>query len=221
MKKFALIVAGGKGARMGATVPKQFLEIAGKPVLLWTILRFLEFDPELKIILVLPEDQFEQWSVICRDYDFDYPVELAKGGATRFQSVKNGLEKVDGPGIVFIHDGVRPLVSLATLNNCFQTTLEKGNALPVVPVVESIREVESYESKHVDRNRFRLVQTPQTFQSEMIKEAYEQPENDLFTDDASVCEAAGVKINLVDGNVENIKLTNPIDLKIAEALLMN
>lgn len=221
MKKFALIVAGGKGARMGAAVPKQFLEIAGKPLLLWTIQRFLEFDSELKIILVLPEDQFEQWSEISRDHDFHHPVELAKGGSTRFQSVKNGLEKIQESGIVFIHDGVRPLVSLATLNNCYQTAVEKGNALPVVPVVESIREVEFNESKHVDRSRFRLVQTPQTFQSEMIKKAYLQPENDLFTDDASVCESAGFKINLVDGNVENIKLTNPIDLKIAEALLIN
>ncbi|HKJ43446.1 MAG TPA: 2-C-methyl-D-erythritol 4-phosphate cytidylyltransferase [Sunxiuqinia sp.] len=221
MKKFALIVAGGKGTRMGATVPKQFLKLAGKPILLWTIQRFIDFDPTIEIILVLPEDQFEQWGQICADHRFQHPVELAKGGTTRFQSVKNGLQKVGDSGIVFIHDGVRPLVSLATLTNCFQTALEKGNALPVAPVVESIRRLDGAASQHVDRSQYRLVQTPQTFQCEIVKKAYEQPEQDLFTDDASVCESSGYKINLVDGNVENIKLTNPIDLKIAEVLLVS
>ena len=219
MKKFALIVAGGKGARMQATIPKQFLKIAGKPVLLWTIQRFLDFDPEINVVLVLPADQFEHWTHICEEYQFQYPVELVEGGSTRFQSVKNGLQKIGEPGIVFIHDGVRPLVSLATLTNCYQTALEQGNALPVVPIMESVRKIGSDESRHVDRSKFRLVQTPQTFQTAMIKRAYEQPEKAFFTDDASVCEADGQKINLVGGNVENLKLTNPIDLKIAEALL--
>lgn len=219
MRKFALIVAGGKGTRMGASVPKQFLELAGKPVLLWTIQRFIEFDPAIEIILVLPEDQFEQWEQICADHQFQYPVELAKGGATRFQSVKSGLQKVGDSGIVFIHDGVRPLVSLATLTNCYKTALEKGNALPVTPVIESIRRVNGDESQHVDRGQYRLVQTPQTFQCEIVRNAYRQPEQKLFTDDASVCESAGYKINLVDGNIENIKLTNPTDLVIAKAFL--
>jgi 2-C-methyl-D-erythritol 4-phosphate cytidylyltransferase len=219
MKKFALIVAGGKGSRMGLTVPKQFLEIAGKPVLLWTIEKFLEFDFETEIIVVLPEGQFGAWKNLCEKYQFRKTLTLAKGGETRFQSVKNGLDKIEGEGIVFIHDGVRPLVSLATLENCYQTAKEKGNALPVSPVVESLRKITEKGNSHVDRDQYRLVQTPQTFQLEIIKKAYLQPENELFTDDASVCESAGEKIVLVEGNPENIKITNPVDLRIAELLL--
>ena len=219
MKKFALIVAGGNGSRMGANVPKQFLEIAGKPILLWTVERFIAFDPRIEIILVLPENQFETWQSLCEKFRFNACVKLAKGGKTRFQSVKNGLDEIHSEGIVFIHDGVRPLVSLTTLENCFKTAQEKGNALPVAPVVESIRKISGSDSKHTDRNEYRLVQTPQTFQAGIIKKAYWQPERDFFTDDASVCEAAGHKINLVEGNPENIKITNPIDLRIAEALL--
>lgn len=219
MKKFALIVAGGTGSRMGFPVPKQFLELAGKPMLFHTMERFLEFDPEIALILVLPERQFGTWKNLCEKFRFNPSVVLAKGGKTRFQSVKNGLDQIKGEGIVFIHDGVRPLVSRSTLGNCLKTAVEKGNALPVSPVVESIRKITGNDSQHVDRNQYRLVQTPQTFQLERIKKAYQQAESDYFTDDASVCEAAGEKINLVEGNPENIKITTPADLRIAKALL--
>jgi 2-C-methyl-D-erythritol 4-phosphate cytidylyltransferase len=221
MKKFALIVAGGKGSRMGSAVPKQFLEIAGKPILLWTIEKFLKFDAKTEIILVLPENQFGTWEILRERFRFNKTLTLAKGGETRFQSVKNGLDKIEGEGIVFIHDGVRPLVSMATLKNCYQTAKEKGNALPVSPVVESLRKITEKGSSHVNRDQYRLVQTPQTFKLEIIKKAYQQPENGLFTDDASVCEASGEKINLVEGNPENIKITNSVDLRIAEVLLVN
>ena len=219
MKKFALIVAGGVGSRMGAEVPKQFIELAGRPILLWTIQRFLDFDPEIELVLVLPSSQFDRWQQVRQQFQLTGKISLVGGGDTRFQSVRNGLDAIAGDGIVFIHDGVRPLVSSETLQRCFQTALEKGNALPVSPVVESLRQLTGHESQHVDRNQFRLVQTPQTFQTELIKKAYRQPESDFFTDDASVCEADGVHIHLVDGNPENIKITNPIDLRVAEALL--
>lgn len=219
MRKFALIVAGGVGARMGTEVPKQFLEIAHKPILMWTLERFLAFDSHMELILVLPENQLTAWAQLCDRFQFKPSIKLAKGGNSRFQSVKNGLNEIQEDGIVFIHDGVRPLVSLQTLQNCFVTAVEKGNALPVSPVVESIRKVEGEMSKHVDRNHFRLVQTPQTFQVRLVKEAYHQPEQEFFTDDASVCEAMGIAIHLVNGNPENIKITNPADLLIAESLL--
>lgn len=219
MKKFALIVAGGKGYRMGSAVPKQFLEIAGKPILIWTIERFLEFDPDIEIVLVLPSDQFSTWGQIAFDFQLEQKVKLVGGGDTRFQSVANGLAKIPDEGIVFIHDGVRPLVSQQTLQRCWEMAIDSGNALPVSSVVESLREVDGNNSKHVDRNKYRLVQTPQTFQNRLIKKAYQQPENSFFTDDASVCEANGLTINLVAGNPENIKITNPIDMVVAEALL--
>jgi len=219
MKKFALIVAGGVGSRMGADVPKQFIELAGQPILWWTIQCFLDFDDQVELVLVLPSSQFERWQQMSERFQVAGKIRLVSGGNTRFQSVKNGLNAIDESGIVFIHDGVRPLVSSETLNRCFQTALEKGNALPVSPVVESLRMLAGGESQHVDRNQFRLVQTPQTFQTELIKKAYQQPETDFFTDDASVCEAAGIHIHLVDGNPENIKITNPTDLRVAEALL--
>jgi len=219
MKKFALIVAGGKGSRMNSPVPKQFLEIAGKPILMWTIEQFLEFDAETEIVLVLPEDQFATWNRLCEQHRFLRPVTLAQGGVTRFQSVKNGLDKIEGDGIVFIHDGVRPLVSGETLERCWQTAKEKGNALPVSPVVESIREIIVAGSRHVNRDQYLLVQTPQTFRLEIIKQAYQQPGHNLFTDDASVYEAWGGKINLVAGNPENIKITTSVDLLIADTLL--
>ncbi|WP_321286494.1 2-C-methyl-D-erythritol 4-phosphate cytidylyltransferase [uncultured Sunxiuqinia sp.] len=219
MKKFALIVAGGVGQRMGAEVPKQFIRIAGKPILIWTIERFKAFDKDINIVLVLPESQFNYWKEIALEFNLSKSIVLAKGGETRFQSVRSGLNQIPDERIVFIHDGVRPLVSSETLDNCYRMALEKGNALPVAPVVESLRQVDGDQSKHVDRSQYRLVQTPQTFRSSTIKQAYQQAEVPFFTDDASVCEANGVPIHLVDGNVENLKITRPIDLVIATALL--
>ncbi len=219
MEKFALIVAGGSGSRMGSEVPKQFLELLGKPILMHTMERFANYSTDMQLCLVLPESQFTYWESLCQKHDFNLPHKLVAGGSTRFQSVKNGLDQLPANGIVFIHDGVRPLVSDQTIRNCEQTTVERGNALPVAPVIESIRQLTADASVHADRAKFRLVQTPQTFQLELIKKAFLQDESPLFTDDASVCEAMGTKINLVDGNPENIKITQPQDLKIAACLL--
>jgi len=221
MEKFALIVAGGSGTRMGSEIPKQFLVLNGKPILMHTIERFVHYDPNMKVTLILPSSQFPFWEALCREYGFKIPHTLISGGNTRFQSVKNGLDSLPDSGIVFIHDGVRPLVSSQTIRNCENTTREKGNALPVIPVVESIRQLTSDCSQHADRNLFRLVQTPQTFLLKAIKTAFMQKESPLFTDDASVLEATGSKINLVDGNPENIKITQPTDLKIAAVFIQS
>ena len=218
MEQFALFVAGGTGSRMGADVPKQFLPLAGKPVLMRTMERFMLYGPDVRLFVVLPANQFALWAELCREHRFELKHQLVEGGASRFQSVKNGLAMLPAEGLVFIHDGVRPLVSLQTLKNCEEMALLAGNALPVIPVVESVRLLDGNTSRHADRDRFRLVQTPQTFQLGLIKQAYCQPENLTFTDDASVCEAMGTEINLVAGNPENIKITHPFDLKMAEYL---
>jgi 2-C-methyl-D-erythritol 4-phosphate cytidylyltransferase len=219
VKKFVLMMAGGSGSRMNNNIPKQFVELNGKPVIMHTFQVFYDFDPTINFILVLPEQQVECWKQLCEKHNFCIPHEIAFGGETRFFSVKNGLEKISGDGIVFIHDSVRPLVSVKTIENCLAKTLEKGNALPVVAVTESVRKVKKDSSKAVDRNNYKLVQTPQTFKVDQIKKAYLQTFSEHFTDDASVLENTGEKIHLVDGNHENIKITYPQDLTIAEALL--
>ncbi len=219
LKKFALIVAGGSGSRMQNSTPKQFLEILGKPVLMHTLTAFYNFDPTIEIVLVLPEDQVKTWNEICQNHQFKIPFELAHGGATRFESVKNGLERITENGIVFIHDGVRPLVSVQTLRNCLDTSINKGNALPVVPASESVRYVDGESNKALDRTKYFLVQTPQTFRTNEIKKAYQQPYTPLFSDDASVLENTGAKIYTVPGNRENIKITFPEDIHLAETLL--
>jgi len=221
MKKFVIIVAGGSGSRMGTEIPKQFLELCGKPVLMHTIQVFYDFDPESKIILVLPEDQQQFWKGLCLKHSFSLVHQVVSGGKTRFNSVQNGLSQIDGEGIVFIHDGVRPLVSWETLNRCLQTAQESGNAIPVLPVTESLRKLEGEQNISVDRSQYFSVQTPQTFRSEQILEAFQQDFDPAFTDDASVAEKAGFSIHMVEGNRENIKITTPTDLIIAEALLNN
>lgn len=219
MKKFFLIVAGGSGTRVGGNVPKQFIAIAGKPVLMYTLEVFHSFDREAEIILVLPESHFPVWKRLCKSAQFNIPHLLVYGGSTRFYSVRNGLDKISGKGIVFIHDGVRPCVSLQTLENCFSVAAEKGNAIPVVPVAESLRKTDGTINKAVDRSQYFLVQTPQTFQTSLIKNAYLQKYSPLFTDDASVLEADGGTINLVAGNHENLKITYPEDFILASIYL--
>lgn len=221
MKKFALIVAGGSGSRMNNNIPKQFIEINGRPVLMHTFDTFFKYDPKLEFILVLPKEHIKLWNSICLQHKFSFNYKIAFGGTTRFQSVKNGLDLITEQGIVFIHDGVRPLVSLQTLNNCIDTASRYGNALPVIPVTESVRVKEGESSRAVDRSRFFLVQTPQTFRTQIIQNAYNQSENESFTDDASVLESFGETIHLVDGNRENIKITFPEDLILAGILLEN
>ena len=219
MKKFAIIVAGGSGSRMGTEIPKQFLEISGKPILMHTIQGFYNYDPEMDIILVLPEVQQKFWSELCIQNSFSLRHRITSGGETRFHSVRNGLKQIEGSGIVFIHDGVRPLVSLETLKRCFETAVNCGNAIPVLPASESLRKQEGNQNISVDRSLFFSVQTPQTFQTEQIREAFRQNNDSEFTDDASVAEKAGFQIFMVEGNRENIKITTSTDLIVAEAFL--
>lgn len=220
-KKYALIVAGGNGQRMMSTIPKQFIRINGKPLLMYAFEAFNQFDPACEFILVLPDSEIDHWRKLCEEFSFQIKHKVVAGGTTRFYSVKKGLEHINEEGIVFIHDGVRPLVSQQTIENCFHTACEKGNALPVIAPSESIREVFDEHNKAVNRERFFLVQTPQTFKASLIKEAYNKRYLEKYTDDASVLESDGVRINLVQGNRENIKITYPEDIKIAAALLGN
>lgn len=216
MKAYAIIVAGGKGLRMGGDVPKQFLPINGKPILMHTIEAFRKGLNGIEIILVLPADQHEYWQKLCQDYNFCSPELIAKGGETRFHSVKNGLALLpdDEDAVVGIHDGVRPFVSKETIQRCYATAAGGRAVVPVVPVVETIRQIlPDGKSITKPRDEYRLVQTPQTFPLVMLKKAYEQPYSETFTDDASVVEAMGEEILMVEGNRENIKITTPSDLK--------
>ena len=218
---YIIIVAGGKGLRMGSDIPKQFLPIGGKPVLMRTLERFREYSSDLQIILVLPEAQQDYWRELCSKYDFQVEYRLANGGQTRFHSVQNGLRLVpdDAEGVVGVHDGVRPFPSIEVIRNCYATAREKKAVIPVIPVVETVRHLEGNKSVTVPRDEYRLVQTPQTFDIQLLKAANRQPYNDGFTDDASVVEIYGHEITLVEGNRENIKITTPYDLKVAEVLL--
>ena len=216
---YIIIVAGGKGLRMGSDIPKQFLPIGGKPVLMRTLERFRAYDAALQIILVLPEAQQDYWRELCEQYHFEVEYQLANGGQTRFHSVQNGLALVpdDAEGVVGVHDGVRPFPSIEVIRNCYVTAREKKAVIPVIPVVETVRHLEGEKSITVPRDR--LVQTPQTFDIQLLKAANRQPYNDGFTDDASVVESYGHEITLVEGNRENIKITTPYDLKIADVLI--
>ena len=243
---YVIIVAGGKGLRMGSDIPKQFLPISGKPVLMRTLERFREYSADLQIILVLPEAQQDYWKELCNRYDFQIEYQLANGGQTRFHSVQNGLALVpdDGEGVVGVHDGVRPFPSIEVIRNCYETARTAKAVIPVIPVVETVRHLQDDSSVTVPRGEYRLVQTPQTFDIQLLKAAYKraqnqtcsdsaereqarpkvkaanrQPYNDGFTDDASVVESYGHAITLVEGNRENIKITTPYDIVVAEAII--
>ena len=215
---YVIIVAGGKGLRMGSDIPKQFLPIGGRPVLMRTLERFREYSADLQIILVLPEAQQAYWQQLCRQYGFTVEYQLASGGETRFHSVQHGLALIpdDAEGVVGVHDGVRPFPSVEVIRRCYETARQTGAVVPVIPVVETLRHL---AEGTVPRDDYRLVQTPQTFDIQLLKAANHQPYHDGFTDDASVVEAYGHAITLVDGNRENIKITTPYDLTVAEALL--
>lgn len=218
MQKYAIIVAGGTGSRMGGDMPKQFMPLKGKPVLWHTLNAFIEAYEDMQIILVLPEAHQEKGFAIAKEFPYNR-IRTTIGGATRFHSVKNGLMMVDAHSIVFIHDAVRCLVTSNLVRRCCELTIEKGNAVPAVASSDSIRIETENGNEMIDRNRVRIIQTPQTFFSNVIKEAYNQPYNDSFTDEAGVVEIMGVKINLVEGEKTNIKITTPIDLLIAERIL--
>ena len=222
MLKYAIIVAGGKGERMGAELPKQFLEINGKPILMHTIDKFRYTYQDIEIILALPENQIDFWEELCVLHHFPFsPNRVVKGGKTRFHSVQNALKQVKQKSIVGVHDGVRPLVSSETITNCYSTAEKLGNAIPVVDIVDSLRFVSKQEgtNKAVTRSCYKSVQTPQCFSSELLQNAYLQDEKETFTDDASVVEALGKEVHHFKGDRTNIKLTTPEDFIFAEALL--
>lgn len=224
MKEYVIIVAGGKGLRMGGDVPKQFIPLAGKPVLMRTIERFRQYSKDISVILVLPREQQEYWKELCEEYSFAEGYRIADGGETRFHSVKNGLSLIpdSAEGVVGVHDGVRPFPSVEVIDRCFKTAAKDRAVVPVAPVVDTLRLLgDDGCSETVTRTRYKLVQTPQTFNLQLLRKAYAQDYTDAFTDDASVAEAAGHKITLVDGNRENIKLTTPFDIMVAEAILRN
>ena len=215
MRNAVIIVAGGKGLRMGGDIPKQFLVVDGMPILMHTISRFAEWDGTMEIVVVLPESQQQYWRELCREYGFDIHHTIATGGKERFHSVKNGLAVVPAEcGLVAVHDGVRPYVSHETIARCFDAAARYGAAVPVTPVVETIRHIEpDGRSITVPRADYRLVQTPQVFRTDLLRRAYEQEFTTAFTDDASVVEAMGIEVTLVEGNRENIKITTPADLR--------
>ena len=217
---YIIIVAGGKGLRMGGDLPKQFLPLNGKPVLMHTMERFRQYSDTLRIILVLPHEQQDYWRQLCAKHHFDIEHTVVDGGETRFHSSRNGVDAVpdDNTGVVAIHDGVRPFVSLDTIARCFEAARQSGAALPGMPVTDTLRRVGDDGGHNVQRNDYRTVQTPQAFDSQLLKRAFRQPYSDNFTDDASVVEAMGQKVTMVDGNRENIKLTTPFDLLVAETL---
>ena len=219
MEKYVIIVAGGSGKRMGGEMPKQFLLVAGKPILMHTVEAFARADEGFKFILVLPEAHFSTWNSLVNEYNFTIPVTLVAGGAERFFSVKNALAHVPNGALVAVHDGVRPFASKETILEAFAVAAEKGSAVPVIDEVDSLRRVQAGESQAVNRSEYKRVQTPQVFQSTILQEAYNQEFSAFFTDDASVVESIGETITLTTGNVENIKITTPHELLLAEALI--
>ena len=221
MRKQVIIVAGGLGERMNSTIPKQFMEISGKPILMHTIQKFYNYLNTINIIVVLPETQIEHWISLCKTHSFNIAHQITKGGLKRFYSVKNGLSLADQEGLIAVHDAVRPLVSEDTIERVFAFAEKHGNAIAVEEIDDSIRQIKNENNFPVDRNSFRRIQTPQCFHFDILRQAYEQDFQDSFTDDATVVESLGIKINLVKGNKENIKITHPVDLKIAEVLINN
>ncbi|HJX72049.1 MAG TPA: 2-C-methyl-D-erythritol 4-phosphate cytidylyltransferase, partial [Bacteroidales bacterium] len=215
MEKIALIVAGGTGKRMSSEVPKQFMVLAGLPILMHTIKKFWFFENSIKIIVVLPEDHIKHWKKLCREYRFVVRHTIRKGGETRFHSVKNGLRGIKPGCLVAIHDGVRPLVSRNTIKRCFAKAEKTGAAIPVIDISESIRFVKGSDSQTADRARYKIVQTPQVFQSKQLIKAFKKPFDKSFTDDATVVEGIGQKISMVEGNPENIKITGRLDMIVA------
>lgn len=218
LPRFALIVAGGRGLRMNSASPKQMLPLAGKPVILHSVTAFFSFDPSIKAILVLNQDLHAKWHEICRHHGFKFTVEIVEGGPERFDSVRNGLALVPDDAVVAIHDGARPLVTAGLIERAFLTAAEKGCAIPVLPVQDSLREISTSGSRPVDRSRLFQVQTPQAFHAGRIKNAYRQAGKSDFTDDASVWESAGYPLEFIQGEKQNIKITVADDLALAEKL---
>jgi 2-C-methyl-D-erythritol 4-phosphate cytidylyltransferase len=219
MKKYAIIVAGGMGSRMKVNMPKQFLHLKNKPILFYTLDTFLKSFEELQIILVLPQDYIEAGQEIINEYFNQDRIKITVGGGTRFQSVKNGLQLITEDSIVFVHDGVRCLLSVDLIHRCYQSAVEFGSAIPVINSKDSVRLVLEQGNEALERDRVKLVQTPQTFQSKILLPAFGGDYQDKFTDEATVVEAFGMKVHLVVGEEQNIKITQPIDLLLAEGII--
>lgn len=221
MKKTVIIVAGGVGKRMKNEIPKQFLLLGGKPLLMHTVKRFYEYSSEIEIVIVLPANQAELWENLCGVHQFSCEHKVVAGGITRFDSVKNGLQKAEKEGLIAVHDGVRPFVSIDTITRVFNEAEKTGNAVPCMIMNETARMIDDDKSFTVNREKIRIIQTPQVFRADILIHAYETAKRNDFTDDASVVESSGIKINLTEGNKENIKITDPSDMKIAELILKN
>ncbi len=219
IKKFAVLVAGGKGMRMGSALPKQFLPLKGKPVLAHSVIAFMNAFPDIQIIIVLPADQLSYAQMILSALPDPIEAIIVSGGETRFHSVQNGLKAIDGNGIVFVHDGARPMITADLIRRCYAEALTNGSAIPAIPVTDSMRILDGNTSKPLNRDHMRVIQTPQTFRTELIIAAFQQPYTDAFTDESTVVEAAGTSVSLVAGEKSNIKVTTPEDMIIAEALM--
>ena len=219
MTRYAIIVAGGRGQRMKSNVPKQFLELNQKPVLMHTIEKFYSASPLIHIVVVLHKSYHNVWTTFCDKYQFNIAHQICKGGPTRFQSVKNGLAYCKDEGIIAVHDGVRPLIHPELIQKLYHEAESNNAVIPVYPVLESIRKSDEAGTKALDRNKYYTVQTPQCFSSELLKDAYQQNEKETFTDDASVVEALGIEVHHFKGDRTNIKLTTPEDFLFAEGLL--
>lgn len=219
MQRNTIIVAGGSGMRLGGPVPKQFQAVKGIPLLMWTIEAFHRYDPDMQLIVVLPRTHFDIWRALCMGHRFFIKHDVVAGGEQRWHSVKAGLEKVEGDGLVAVHDGVRPLVSADLIARCFDAADKQTAAIPVVPVVPSIRETTADGSRALDRSKLLAVQTPQCFHADLLRKAFGQPYDTTFTDEATLVERLGVKVALVEGEENNIKVTNAMDLLVLEKLL--
>ncbi len=219
MNRGVVIVAGGSGSRMGTSLPKQYLDLCGEPIIVRTIKKFLEFDPEVELVLVIPSSDESRWKGIQSKFLAEQNIQTCTGGKTRFHSVQNGLSQIKKAKHIGIHDAVRPLVSKRTLEFCFSALEEHEAVVPVYPMKSSLREIKGKHSKALDRSSIVAVQTPQCFRAEVLEESFKQSYTDQFTDDATVAESAGFEVHCVDGNEENIKITTPYDLMIAEVLV--
>ena len=217
--EYALVVAGGSGNRMESSKPKQFLQIGALPIVMHSLNAFSNYSKKVKLVLVLPNDEMGWWDELCQVHRFKSKVQIIAGGPTRFNSVKNGLMSIGNKGLVAIHDGVRPFVSREIIKAAYQSATQYGSGVAAIELTDSIRQVDDLNSRSVPRDRYRLVQTPQTFQTALIKQAYEKAENNLFPDDASVFESAGNSVKLVEGGFENFKITNQMDLIRARSFM--
>lgn len=216
VNKHTIIVAGGSGKRLGGPVPKQFQVVKGRPLLMWTIEAFHRYDTTMPVIVVLPRSHFDIWKALCMGHRFFLPHDVVAGGEQRWHSVKAGLEMVTGNGLVAVHDGVRPLLSVDLIGRCFDAAAVHAAAIPVVPVVPSIRETTADGSRALDRSRLLAVQTPQCFHADLLRKAFELPYNSTFTDEATLVEKLGVKVYLVEGEERNIKVTTAMDMQVVE-----